>query len=913
MSGNQAALTTNKDTEKTLKERLDWAAETLETILQGGKPAIDVTHSDEKWLYDQLTRLYAGHFLSSPASSYVVLPDDTDETVAAKGDTRFHPVAARFILNQKRKLVDEMASSNIRNYFVMGSDRQIAPDADHFVMVPAGIEALYQTVQCLRENIASDKQKLIIIQNNEETWTPFLQFLRTTDPQTTKSLNCVVTGSREDTKNAVLFAGHDVQKEVEAPAFKKEYANGMEIQFGSTQPKKADETSQIINHENNKAGLRDAVVPLHWFLSADEVSKTFEGNGFEKIDSMMTRIYDQIGYDEVVKRLEQRGYDPERTVFMANDTGLAFNFDFSQEQEFAAAKDEAIPGKHWPDVELGPIVDAMGGITHFMEALHKCAERKGLVDKVAYRDTQLYMFFKLAPRKEDVKVNTYFGTSTGKITFDPRPSNNGSLYTEHFCVPDGQPSGLEPKTQAELGARYLLTESPQARTVRAIMQDFNVPQSLKPLFDISAKQRNHRNRLRLLTQENWLADVPVGRIEKGFTKTANNEGWKTTGRKFDAFEDYAAAGDAIYLGTHSKEIIADYEEHKAALSLLFCKAGTHKQILHDTMYGKALMINNPQLSFFSQNGAMHQNWADPAMGQRFLDYLQALDPAEHPWGQQLLLYRYFHENSLIKQQPKYIWTQVEGKPLTVSLREAKEQFRQHAITHYEKEEFGLDRTDLPSVTLLGSASTRKPLYTHSAYYLGYEFARHGFHVRSGGGRYGIMGAVSQGVMTFQDNYPKLADTCHLSAIQMPRTVQFEGLALDIATIDQHKNRYVSIEPGMDPRMVSLFRSDVMIADAGGLGTLEEIFYFIQLKKMGHPNVKDKPLIIINHPHLGPDAIKLYDPLLATLSAKDKRDIHVVENAQEALDMTLRFVKNGYKPQTPERGVKNSAAGQALTI
>lgn len=899
MSGNQLTQTEKKD----LSEKLKWAEECLHAILKGDKPSINPACPEENWLLDQLTRMYAGHYISSHPHSYITLPGDGPVEMKAKGITRYHPVSARFVLTQKRKLVEELGSATISNFHIMGSDDQPAVDADHYITVPAGIEALYQTISQLRQNTQGAK-KLTIIQSNEDTWQPLLEFLGADDPAVRKALGCAVTQSREETKNAILYGGKDIDKEVQPSLRGKQFLNGLELLFGSTQPKKADETSQILLHEKVKAGVKDAVIPLHWFLSADEVSKTFEGNSFEKIDSMLTRIYDQIGYDEVCKRLRDRGFDPDRVVFCANDTGVSFSEDLSEEPEFKASHHEKIPGRPWPGVELGPVVDAQGGVMKFMADVKACRARLGYTEPLRYLDTQVYMFFKLTPKREDVKIESYFGTGTGFVTPNPRPTSNGSLYTEHYCVPDGQPDGINGKTQAELGTRYLYTDSPQARCLRAMTQDQAIPSSVRPLFRNAAEDRNRRSKLRLLTQDNWLPDVGSGSGGSGFSRLVNENSWKLSGKKYDAFEDFAQAADAIYLGNHSKTILADYDRFHTRLSLLFCKAGTHKQILHDVMYNKALMITNPDLRFFSENGATHQNWADPAMGEKFIDYLKALDPAEHPWGQQLLLYRYFHENSLIKQQPKYIWTQTEQQILPNQLRNIREKHMGHAVTKYTKEEYGSDRNDLFSVTILGSASTRNPLYTNSAYYIGYECAREGIALRSGGGRYGIMGSASHGYMDYQNAHPQLADRTHLSAIQMPRTVQFEGLALDINDLRDGGNRYVAIEPGMDSRMLNLFRSDVIIADAGGLGTLEEIYFFIALKQQGHPLVKNKPLIIINHAHLGPDAIRLYDPLLAVLPEKDRKDIFVVPDAETAMNLTMQFICDGYK-SSKEQKIVNS--------
>ncbi len=905
MSTNQL---TNTEKEQ-LAQKLKWADESLAAILSGEKPAIDPVRDDQKWLLDQLNNLYKGQYTPTPGLSYVTLPGDTDAEKAAKGITNYHPIAARFVLTQKRKLVDELHNASIHNFHVMGSDDQVAADADHYVLVPSGIQALHQTVQQMRRNLAGDA-KLVIVQNNDDVWTPLQSFLKLDDKAYAAALVSVVTAGRPETKNTILYTGKDIDKDISKPARAANFPHGIELLFGSTQPKKADETSQILRHEKSKAGVRDAVVPLHWFLSADEVSKTFEGNSFEKIDSMLTRIYDQIGYDTVAKRLQERGFDPERIIFCANDTGVSLSEDLSAEPEFAASLHERIPNRPWPGVELGPVVDAQGGIMKFMADVKACRERLGHTEPLRYLDTQVYMFFKLAPKREDVKIESYFGTGTGFVTMNPRPTTGGSLYTENYCIPDGQPDGIEGKTQAELGTRYLYTDSPQARCLRAMTQDLAVPTSLKPLFKVAA-ERNRRSKLDLRTQDNFIEDIGDRSGGAGFSRQVNDNGWSLSRKKFSGFEDFAESGNAIYLGAHSKEILADYDKHHARLSLLFCKAGTHKQILHDTMYGKELMICNPEMNFFSANGAAHQNWADPAMGEKFIQYLKDLDLAEHPWGQQLLLYRYFHENSLIKQQPKYIWNQVDEQSMPAKLREAREKFNPHAITRYTKEEYGQDREDMFSVTVLGSAGTRNPIYTESAYYLGYESACHGIHVRSGGGRYGIMGWTQQGVLDFRKDNPALADTTHLSAIQMPRTVQFEGLALDLNDLHAGGNSYVSIEPGMDPRMQSLFRSDVMVMDAGGLGTLEEIYYFLDLKHQGHELVKDKPLILINHAHLGQDAIRLYDPLLAVLPEADKKDIFVVPDAKAAMALVLQFKADGYKPEN-ERKIVNSR-GMALSL
>lgn len=393
-----------------LAAKLEWADKTLAAILAGEKPAVDTGREDQKWLFEQLNRLYHEQYTPTPAQNFVTLPGDDAAEMAAKGVTKYHPVAARFVLSEKRKLTEELHGASIRNFHVLGSDDQIAADADHHVLVPAGVVALHQSVQQLKRNLAGDQPKLVIVQNDDDVWSPLTDFLKLDDKAAAAQLHCALTQSRTETMNTILFTGKDIDKEVQPSSRGLRFGQGMEVLFGSTQPKKADETAQILAHEKVKAGVRDAVVPLHWFLSADEVSKTFEGNSFEKIDSMLTRIYDQIGYDEVCKRLKDRGFDPARVIFCGNDTGVSLSEDLSEEPEFAASHHEKIPGRPWPGVELGPVVDAQGGIMKFMADVKACRERLGRTEPLRYLDSQVYMYFKLTPKREDLKVESYFGT-----------------------------------------------------------------------------------------------------------------------------------------------------------------------------------------------------------------------------------------------------------------------------------------------------------------------------------------------------------------------------------------------------------------------------------------------------------------------------------------------------------------------
>jgi len=179
------------------------------------------------------------------------------------------------------------------------------------------------------------------------------------------------------------------------------FTSGCTVFFASTQPKKFYEIEQSRRYTNAHFKLGDAIDVLHWFHSADETSKTYLGNAYEKAESILDRIYDDLGYDKVATRLRELGHNPEKTVFAVNDTGCGFEVDYSGEPQFRDCLHEKGFGP-WPGVELGPVMDAQGGIKGFYSALHNMKRRmedQGQDVNMNGLDQNMYLFFTLAPKK----------------------------------------------------------------------------------------------------------------------------------------------------------------------------------------------------------------------------------------------------------------------------------------------------------------------------------------------------------------------------------------------------------------------------------------------------------------------------------------------------------------------------------
>ena len=132
-----------------------------------------------------------------------------------------------------------------------------------------------------------------------------------------------------------------------------------------------------------------------------------------------------------------------------------------------------------------------------------------------------------------------------------------------------------------------------------------------------------------------------------------------------------------------------------------------------------------------------------------------------------------------------------------------------------------------NICLYGSGSRNiDKAYTDEAYELGCQIAKRGHALVFGGGDTGMMGSCAKGVHDndgssigiapeWINNFEPLCDKCS------------EFIYVD--TMDERKNKFLE-------------NSDAFIISPGGIGTLDEFFEIITLKKLKQ---HDKPIIVFN--------------------------------------------------------------------
>ena len=184
------------------------------------------------------------------------------------------------------------------------------------------------------------------------------------------------------------------------------------------------------------------------------------------------------------------------------------------------------------------------------------------------------------------------------------------------------------------------------------------------------------------------------------------------------------------------------------------------------------------------------------------------------------------------------------------------------------------------ICLYGAGSTQiKPKYTDEAYKLGEEIAKRGHSLVFGGGSTGIMGAVSKGVI---DNNGKVL------GIAPEWMGEFEGMSNEC-------NEFIHTKSMDERKRLFLKNSDAFIIAPGGIGTLDEFFEIIVLKKLRR---HDKPIIIYN-------MFKYYDPMLEMIDFMIEEGVMKEEidkttfKIADSIDKVFKLLKNKKKKKKDE--------------
>ncbi len=171
------------------------------------------------------------------------------------------------------------------------------------------------------------------------------------------------------------------------------------------------------------------------------------------------------------------------------------------------------------------------------------------------------------------------------------------------------------------------------------------------------------------------------------------------------------------------------------------------------------------------------------------------------------------------------------------------------------------------ICLYGAGSSKiDDTYKKIGYELGKEMAERGHTLVFGGGSTGMMGAVSKGAI---DNNGK---TIGIAPKWMD---EFEGICHDC-------DEFIKTESMEDRKRLFEEFSDGFIISPGGIGTLDEMFEIVTLKKL---NIHKKAIVIFNINHFYDKMLEMIDFMIEkkTIKESDKTLFKVCNTIEECLD------------------------------
>lgn len=170
-------------------------------------------------------------------------------------------------------------------------------------------------------------------------------------------------------------------------------------------------------------------------------------------------------------------------------------------------------------------------------------------------------------------------------------------------------------------------------------------------------------------------------------------------------------------------------------------------------------------------------------------------------------------------------------------------------------------------------------YVNMATELGRLIAENGYQLVHGGGKVGLMGALSNSV---QQHGSKVTGV-------LPEQLNLEGIASE--TDDE-----IIITKDMADRKTEMRkRSQAFVALPGGFGTLEELVEVITLKQLGYLNY---PIVIINTLNFYEPLINLFEEMYSLKFADvSYRSLYFIASSPEE---AIQYIKNYKYPEVKKK-------------
>lgn len=171
------------------------------------------------------------------------------------------------------------------------------------------------------------------------------------------------------------------------------------------------------------------------------------------------------------------------------------------------------------------------------------------------------------------------------------------------------------------------------------------------------------------------------------------------------------------------------------------------------------------------------------------------------------------------------------------------------------------------ICLFGSGSGNiDQSFLDVGYQLGEKIASYNHTLVFGGGNEGMMGSVARGCY---DNKGKIIGVMPEWMDEFEELFEYCDEIIYTKTMDERKIKFID-------------SSDLFIISPGGIGTLDEFFEVLTLKKL---KKHDKPIIILNVDHFFDNLLNMLDEMveLGFIIESDKKMVTVTTDIEETIN------------------------------
>lgn len=851
----------------------------LDCLLSGKKLYLDPdVPLDAIWIRqihafypDDYDKTYERNLDSKP-HMYYITPQDTERgmgPVLREADTSVHPLHTN-LFRAGEAFVRGCSYSSIYNIVVAGADphfrdhrnfRSLLERSENIYLHERGdVVSMAQTVAALRRLLEGREpmSRAIFIDDSTGRFEPFLEMIGLHYAEGVDWLNLEmhrrgiqgrlnVNDVPKSGIARVKALGFDVERRL--PPLPPLYGH---LFFETSSEEKEDDVRNVLAHQNLDLDIRHSNELMGHSEHAPEWKWSFGGNALDKIK---TTLRDKLADPLLDENLARRGLTRQTAFIMVADGGESLADERIRDtKSMLPVKHLTHPFAEFPGSETKPVAQRQGSKADGYTNLRRAYSELGGFSDLRLADNCLILVAPLAQDDLDNPVYYAFKNKAKmELVFNPRPDYHLHKTQRHYQKPEGFA-----KTVAELAEdndKWMVEGLAIAGAVNLMARAGrvpNLPLDLKKSFD------SVRN---MEVVAVWPLPEGSGLPKELAKEDMGVKALKHPVSSFDEVRRVMRNGKAFVFADGP---LAEGENFWMSRVFLPSSIFVAKQLRDPNVNG------NPMVIF-------------------------AGDPRERPEVERI--FDHLKMAAMVTQDMDLIYKRASD--IGDAAQFIRNKSMQHvALSDSESNPYrALPPSGQPMVTFLLSASSAHPYDNDDAYLAAVNWGLNGYGLMSGMGEQNPMGwHVFGGLQLIREGFDVA-----VQGVQDPFAMKTEGWP--IKEMETYMGRgHAVVAPDIFVRIEQLLELEklaenpdeikIVVAQANGIGGLQEIAGVLALREAGAPGMDNVHLIIQNRPRKTENlngTIAPHDALMQVLRAHgDMERIHECETVEEMMAIGARI-------------------------